>query len=110
MSPSTGAGPAGVVLFRPDVDAESMAEDVELELKKRVEAWREGNEWSTVRPRPCAESRQNLSCSIYSRNPCITRAVGFTLAVHAALERFALLVQSMQQSSGAICSCSPGSP
>lgn len=101
MSPSSnGAGPAGVVLFRPDVDAESMAEGVEFDLKRRVEAWREGNEWSTVRPQLCVESRQHSSGSPYSR------AVRFTLGVHTALERFGLTLQSVQHSSGSVYSCS----
>lgn len=43
------AGPAGVVLLRPDFNTESMAEGVELDLKRRITAWREGNGWSTVK-------------------------------------------------------------
>ncbi|CAM9697417.1 unnamed protein product [Pylaiella littoralis] len=42
------AGPAGVVLLRPDFNTESMAEGVELGLKRRITAWREGNGWSTT--------------------------------------------------------------
>ena len=45
----TSAGPAGVVLLRPASNPEVMAESVELDLKRRITAWREGKGWSTVR-------------------------------------------------------------
>lgn len=43
------AGPAGVVLLRPTSNTEAMAECVELDLTRRITAWREGKGWSTVR-------------------------------------------------------------
>eukprot|EP00903_Cladosiphon_okamuranus_P009829 g9342.t1 len=42
------AGPAGVVLLRPALNTETTAECVELDLKRRVTAWREGKGWSTT--------------------------------------------------------------
>ncbi|CAM9489919.1 unnamed protein product [Ectocarpus sp. 4 AP-2014] len=42
------AGPAGVVLFRPTLNTEGIAEGVESEVKRRVAAWREGKGWPTV--------------------------------------------------------------
>lgn len=42
------AGSAGVVLLRPGVHAESVAEGVEGELKKRTGEWRENKGLSTV--------------------------------------------------------------
>lgn len=50
MSYPASAGPAGVVLLRPNFNStERMAEGVEFDLKRRIAAWREGNGWSTVK-------------------------------------------------------------
>ncbi|CBN74807.1 conserved unknown protein [Ectocarpus siliculosus] len=48
MSYPASAGPAGVVLLRPTLNTEGIAEGVESEVKRRVAAWREGKGWPTV--------------------------------------------------------------